>query len=263
VRSHEAESFYVQDDADAFTATVATTGPWSAGLQHGGPPAALLARAAEQAAGRDDVVALRAAVDFLSPVPVGPVRVSAEVAKPGRTALAVDTALSAGGRTVLRARVWLVRLADDGPHVPAPDGTDPKAPGPESLPDQPMSWSFPYARHVDWRCIEGTPDTPGPAHVWSRPRIPLVRGEEPSGLQRVLITADSGSGISSVLDWDTWSFVNVDLDVHLLRPPTGGWVGMDAVTRVARTGAAQCATTLHDEGGWLGTAAQTLVVQPR
>jgi hypothetical protein len=154
-----------------------------------------------------------------------------------------------------------VRLTDDGPHVDAPDARS--APPPQDLADEPMAWAFPYARHMDWRRVSGTPDAPGEAHVWARQRVPLVEGEEPSGLQRAVTAADSGSGISSVLDWARWSFVNVDLDVHLLRPSAGAWVGLDAVTRVARTGAAQCSTTLRDVEGWLGTAAQTLVVQPR
>lgn len=257
----EADAFYVQDDEDEFTATAATAGPWSEHLQHGGPPSALLVRAAERAAGRDDAVALRAAVDFLSPVPVGPVTVRAEVAKPGRTALAVDAELAAGGRAVLRARVWLVRLVDDGPQVAADGDADVVVPADSEGP--PLRWTFPYACHLEWRVAGGDAEGPGPASVWARQRVPLVAGEAPSAMQRVLVAADSGSGVSAVLDWDAWSFVNVDLDVHLLRPACGEWVGLDAVTRAARTGAAQCVTTLRDAAGWLGTGTQTLVVQPR
>jgi acyl-coenzyme A thioesterase PaaI-like protein len=254
-------SFFVADGESGLTATEATAGPWAGHLQHGGPPSALLVRAAEQAVGREDVVALRVAVDFLSPVPVGPVQVSASVAKPGRTAVAVDAELSAGGRTVLRGRVWLVRLTDDGPHVAA--AGDAGFSHPDDLPAALLRWEFPYAVHMDWRRVDGDPDGPGEAHVWARQRVPLVAGEAPSGLQRAVVAADSGSGVSAVLDWDRWSFVNVDLDVHLLRPLVGEWVALDAVTRVSPTGSALCATTLRDTAGWLGTAAQTLVVQPR
>ncbi len=48
----------------------------------------------------------------------------------------------------------------------------------------------------------------------------LVAGETLSGLQRVVLVGDSASGISAELDWDAWSFLNVDLDVHLSRPST-------------------------------------------
>lgn len=257
--SELAPTFYLQDDDTTFTGTVATAGPWSESLQHGGPPSALMVRAAERAADREDAVALRVAVDFLSAVPVGLVHVSAEVAKAGRATVAVDVRLDARDRQVARARVWLVRVSE-GPRVEPPADAGPRPAGNE--PAQPL-WGFPYAQHVEWRRVSGTPDAPGPAHVLARPRVPLVDDEPADGLARVVLVGDSGSGISSVLDWDAWSFPNVDLDVHLLRPVAGEWVGMDAVTRVSSTGSAQCCTTLHDEAGWLGTGLQTLVVQRR
>ena len=75
---------------------------------------------------------------------------------------------------------------------------------------------------------------PGPATVWMRMRQPLVAGEEPSPLQRTLVAADVGNGISAVLDWRRFLFINVDLTVHLERMPEGEWVCVDAVTLPAR-----------------------------
>jgi acyl-CoA thioesterase len=74
---------------------------------------------------------------------------------------------------------------------------------------------------------------------------------------------DSGSGVSAELDWDQWSFLNVDLDLHLLRPVQDDWLLLDARTRLAGTGTGLSATTLHDRGGACGTIAQTLLVSPR
>src|SRR5213595_593077 len=69
------DAFYVPD-GDAFVATVHTRGPWSATHQHGGPPAALLARALEaQAPG---FVIARITVDFLLPVPIDRLAVRVE-----------------------------------------------------------------------------------------------------------------------------------------------------------------------------------------
>ena len=45
---------------------------------------------------------------------------------------------------------------------------------------------------------------PGPATVWTRMRIPVVEGEEPSPFQRVMVVADSGNGASNVLDWSKY-----------------------------------------------------------
>ena len=81
--------------------------------------------------------------------------------------------------------------------------------------------------------------------------MPLVPGERPTSLQRAALVGDSGSGVSAELDWDRWSFVNVDLDLHLLRPVQDDWLLLDARTRLAATGTGLCATTLHDRAGTL------------
>ena len=68
---------------EGFTATALTIGPWDPGLQHAGPPAALLAREVERASGIDGGQTVRLNYDILGPVPVGPVRISTTV--PGVT----------------------------------------------------------------------------------------------------------------------------------------------------------------------------------
>ena len=56
--------FYQPDDeADCFHATAWTRGPWSFEHQHGGPPAALLARAVERARSEQDSAVVRFTVD--------------------------------------------------------------------------------------------------------------------------------------------------------------------------------------------------------
>ena len=121
------------------------------------------------------------------------------------------------------------------------------------------AWRFGYARAMEWRRRPATPRAPGPATVWTRARIPVVAGEEPTGLQRAVLTADSGNGLSAALDWSRWSFVNIDLDVHLSRPLDGEWVLLDAATRYERTaGRAWWGPRLSDVRGRVGRGAQTL-----
>ena len=264
---------------ERFEATPACTGPWSPQAMHGGPPSALLVRACELAArqsgGRagtaDGLVALRAGIDFLAPVPVGPVAVRARVVRPGRLVTLAEATLTAGGRDVLHARTWLVRAlaptpAGTGPGEAGPPvvGTgEPRATGPLECPASMTGWDFGYARAVEWRLLSGDPDGPGPAAVWGRQRVPLVDGEQPSGLQRAVLVADSGNGVSAGLDWDRWSFVNVDLAVHLARPLSGEWVLLDARTRIEATGTGLATSVLHDEAGVVGEGAQILVITPR
>ena len=41
----------------------------------------------------------------------------------------------------------------------------------------------------------------GPCATWFRLRCPLLEGETPSAYQRVAVAADSGNGISAILDF--------------------------------------------------------------
>jgi hypothetical protein len=94
-------------------------------------------------------------------------------------------------------------------------------------------------------------------------RQPLVAGEDPTPLQRVLVAADSGNGVSATLDWSRFVFINVDLTVHLQRMPAGEWVCLDAITIPEPTGIGIADTALYDERGPIGRAAQTLLVGER
>jgi hypothetical protein len=96
-----------------------------------------------------------------------------------------------------------------------------------------------------------------------RPTIPLLPGEELSPMCRALLVADSGSGISAVLDPFAFIFLNVDLKVVLERDPAGDWLLLDAATTVGPAGSGQAASTLSDTSGPCGRALQTLLVAPR
>jgi Thioesterase-like superfamily len=254
------------DGDQTFLGTSSCTGPWADTAMHGGPPSALLVRACERATGRDDLAALRASIDFLGPVPVGEVTVSARVIRPGRTVTLCEATMQAGGRPVLVARVWSVKLPepdDDGTPGIKPDDRSVESPQqcPEAM--QGPSWDFGYARAIEWRLLHGDPHGPGMAGVWARPRIPLVEGEPISSLARAVLIADSGNGVSASLDWNRWSFVNIDLSVHLARPVEGEWVLLDAASRISTTGSGLATSVLRDQVGVVGAGAQTLVVSAR
>jgi Thioesterase-like superfamily len=238
-----------------------TGGPWAAELQHGGPPNALLVHEAERVTvaqtGRTDLLAVRLAAEFVGPVPVAEVSTDARIVRAARSAVLVEATLHAGGRECLHARVWLVGERDTAavaPPLPAP--VDP----PTGLPA--LNMRFPYGDSIEWRTVHGSIDQPGPGVVWARPRLDLLAGQQWSGLQRAALIGDSASGISSVLDWSAWSFLNVDLDVHLSRPVIGDWLHMDAATVIGATGSGLARSTLTDVCGPVGSTLQTLVVAP-
>ncbi len=256
-------SFYepVGSDADgAFRSTVHTTGPWDARSQHAGPPSALLGRAVERCAPREELVVARVTVEVLGPVPVAEVAVRARVVRPGRSVELVEAVMSAGGRDVARASAWRVRRAE----VDVPSRREPAPPLPEA--PQELSWEGAvdgYLSAVEWRLVRGSFGRPGPATAWTRLRHPLVPDEEPSPLQRVLAVADSGNGLSGELDLGTHLFINPELTVHLHREAVGEWVCLDAVTTVSPGGAGLATSVLHDVEGPVGVGAQSLLVAAR
>ena len=58
-------------------------------------------------------------------------------------------------------------------------------------------------------------------------------------------------------------FINVELGIHLERPPEGEWMAMDATTRLGPSGAGLCTSMLSDERGRVGVSTQTLRVARR
>jgi hypothetical protein len=259
------DSYFIPRDETAdggrYLAGPDTEGPWDSRLQHGGPPNALAVAVAERAiraeTGRTDLVALRLAADFIGPVPVAELETHARVVRAARSAALVEVTMSALGRECLLVRVWFVRTADTSWIAP-PVG------GPSEVSGEPsaLDYSFGCGNSLEWRFLQGQMGKPGPAAAWVRPTMPLIAGHEMSGLARVALIADFASGISAELDWGTWSFLNVDLDVHLARPVEGEWLLMDAATQLGPRGSALARATLSDVHGVLGSGLQTLVVAP-
>ncbi len=168
-----ADSFYVPLGDGRWQATPHTTGPWDPGAQHGGPPSALLGRAVQRCAPREDMIITRFTCEILRAIPVGEITLTARVARPGRSVELLEASASAGGREVARATAWRVRRTDS-PSV------KPRFPAPPDLPDGPTgAWmadpgAAGYFWALDWRAAGGNFTGPGPATVWTRMRYPLV-----------------------------------------------------------------------------------------
>jgi hypothetical protein len=258
------EAFY-ERSGDSFVASELTRGPWDPGSQHAGPASALLGREIERVDGVGAFQVGRVVLEILRPVPIGPVRVESRVLRPGKKVQLVEASLSNEGGELMRAAAWLLRRTE----VEMPDEAirleDPP-PGPEQgwTPEFfPTGQDVGYHTAMEWKAVAGALLEPGPATVWMRMRHPLVAGEEPSPLQRALVAADVGNGISAVLDWRSYVFVNVDLTVHFERMPEGEWVCVDAVTRPQPSGIGTAESELSDRRGRIGRAAQSLLIAQR
>lgn len=258
------DAFY-ELDGDGFTATPLTRGPWDPGAQHAGPPAALLGRQLELLPDADQFEVGRVTFEILRSVPIAPVRVVARVLRPGRRVQLVEAELSVAEEVLMRATAWRIRR-DSLELPPQALGGDDAPPPPEqggSSEFFPTEQEHGYHSAMEVSFISGGFLQPGPASVWLRMRQPLVAGEEPTPLQRVLIVADVGNGVSAILDYRRFLFINTELTIHLERMPAGEWVFIDAVTRAQPSGVGLAESVLGDREGRIGRAAQTLLIAER
>lgn len=256
-------AFYLTDDGQRFESTSATAGPWSPGLQHGGPPAALLARAMEAEPSPVPQRLVRLTVEILRPVPVSPLEIRVEVVRPGRRVALLEARGEAGGVECLRARGWKVEIpAAPGPRIRYPFSVPP-LPARAELAAWPGAYLDGYMAAIEWRPAAGSIALPGPADVWARSRLELVEGEVMSPFCRAAILADSGSGVGLSFDLGEVFSINVDLTLTMWREVAGEWLFMSARTVSDEFGAGIAETLLGDEGGIAGRGLQTLLVSGR
>jgi Thioesterase-like superfamily len=168
------------------------------------------------------------------------------------------------GESVMRARGWRLRTEKVDFERPGPAVDPPSGPG-RGEPGEFFHTGYDVGYHsaMEYRFTEGAFMEPGPATVWLRMGVPLLPGEDPTPLLRVLVAADSGNGVSAALDWRRYLFINVDLTVHLHRMPEGEWVCLDAVTVPEPNGVGIADTRLLDVRGPIGRATQTLLIDER
>ena len=260
-------SAYAEADAGRYRASELTRGPWDPGHQHAGPPIALACRAIERAALAHGLTHLsRLTANLLRPVPIGELAVDVAVDYAGRNAGHYSARLVSGGKDVARFTALVQRESA----VALPEGlaVHPLPSAPQG-PDASTPAAFPFAGRrvgygdlVETRVARGR-FFEGPCAVWFRLRHALLQGEVPSVYQRVAVAADSGNGISAVLDFTKYTFVNPDLTINLLRRPRGEWICLDARTHLGPDGCGLAESALFDIDGLIGRATQSLSVRLR
>lgn len=258
------EAFYLPVGENEFDSTAATMSPWDPAMQHGGPPAALLARAVERVRPDDAMPIGRITVDMLGPIPQGRIRTEATIVRPGKRIELVEGKLWAEGRLAVTATAWRIRA------TPGATADEAHTTEVSSLPDPQEQRYFPgvgdewgYGRAVEWRFAEGTYGVIGPADVWTRLRIPLVAGEETSPAQRMAVVADSANGLSAELTWTDWTFIPPTMTMTLGRMPEGEWINLAVRTVIGDSGGGVAFGELRDPDGFLGTVNQPLLVTRR
>ena len=212
-------------DGDDFLPTLLCQGPWDPGSAHGGPPSALLVRAIEQHEPDDSLVIGRVLLDLVRAVPLAPLRITTDdhaARPPGadrggdddrrrrhRAGAGPGAADPAGAR-----RAWRGRRRPSS-HRRSPGPTGRRATVVVGETDGPRVGIM---LGVDVRPVTGAFLVPGPATAWFRLIAPLVADEDPTPVQRAMVAADFGNGISQVLGPE-FVFINPDLVVHFERAP--------------------------------------------
>lgn len=258
----DGEAFFRKLGDDLFEATQWTRGPWSPKHQHAGPPSALVAGRLEEMV--DDAFrVVRVSTELPRPVPIGRLRLERSVRRDGRAVKIINGRLfDKEDKLVLSSEALALRevkldIAASRPpmdEAPPADGAPAEFPFFDSEPG--------YAAAMELRFSRGRFGD-GDVMAWIRMRVPLLDDTAPSPLERVLVAADSGNGVSQRMKINEFTFINPDLTVTLHHRPKGPWVGLSARTDFDATGAGVADTRLYDEHGPIGRGVQTLLIRKR
>lgn len=254
-----AEAVFVED-GDSYIPTEHAAGPWDPNALHGGAPAALMARALEAVDPGLDMFVSRLTVEFMRPVPMAPLRLRTAVIRPGRRVQLVQASLEAGAQEVARATALRIRQLNVD--LPAQAAGSVIAPPENGVALRHASWPG-FGKAMEPRVVSGSVLEPGPATVWFHLRVPILVGETPTPLMRAVAAADFGNGISSVVDWSKYIFINPDLTVYLHRPPSGEWIALESTTTLQAHGVGLAQSRLYDRHGNVGTSLQAVLLERR
>jgi hypothetical protein len=258
------ETFFTVEPGESgewYVPTDLARGPWDPTACHGGPPAALLARASEQAV--PGMRLARLMVELERPVPMAGFRIDTSVTRAGRTTATTSMEIvTDDGRTMVRARGLHVSEREVLASAVGDDLVTPRLadalPGPFPF-STPRHGQFGFREATELRYPVGEDNGEGATTVWMH-TIDLLPGEAMSPFQRVCPLADCTNAFSRHRDGGEIGFVNADLYVALHRDPSGEWIGMRTASVWEPGGVALARGHLFDEHGSIGIAAQVLVL---
>ena len=249
-------AFYLPLGDDRYEPTDFTESPWDPRMQHGGPPAALLAHAMAPGDGQR---LTRLSVDFLGPIPRRPLAVEVTPIKPGRLTSLVEARMVIDDKIAVVARGWHIATGPK-PSVVTPGEAQPAIP---ATTDDSMNF-FGYGRATDWRSLGGRVlSAQGRGDVWTRVNHPLIAGVALTGVARTLIVADAANGLSTNFDLHEWLSIPPGMATTFLRPPAGEWVRLAARSDVTEDGIGLCTGDLFDQNGRVAQVTQPLLVRKR
>lgn len=252
------ESYYrrvgTDGDAAVFASTDHTRSNWTPEIQHGSPPLALLTKSIEEQLPAGMRIG-RVTLDILGAIPVAELRVRVRVDRPG-SRISLWSAEMSADRPVARVTAWALATSDTTDA--ATDRFEPLVEGPTAPLALQWTNASGYLDSVQWRPQY---DEPSGAVYWMSPLVGLVDDEPTTALQRLTMVVDSANGVGAALDPQAFVFMNTDTAVHLHRLPTGNDFALRARGSIGPDGIGATTADLFDRDGFIGTSAQTLLVQ--
>ena len=256
-------AYYERVDEGRFRPTARASGAWNVAEQHISPLNGLVVHEVQRRLAEredDDRLISRLAVEILGVLLMDVFEIHVEVVRPGRTIELLEATVRADDRAAVRTRIWRLAAFDTASVAGG-------APDPLPAPDEPAGrslaavWPGGYVASLDVRFLD--PPEPGRARAWVATDVELVAGESASDLARFVGLIDTANGLSVREPNTQWLFPNVDLAVHLHRPPIGRVVGFDTQVVFGPSGQGVTTSVLHDREGAVGTAHQLLTVRRR
>ena len=240
-----------------FASTDHTRSNWTPEIQHGSPPLALLTKAVEEGLPPGMRIG-RLVMDLLGAVPVAEIGVRCWTERPGRRICLMAAEMTdAQGRAVARLSAWALATSETS------DVARDRFPALQESETAPfgLPWSNTagYLDSVQWRPQHD--ESAGASVYWLRPLLGLVDDEPTNALQRLTMVVDSANGVGAALDPARFVYMNTDTAVHLHRLPAGEDFAVRARGSIGPDGIGVTTAEIFDAQGFIGTSAQTLLVQ--
>ncbi|NLT25105.1 MAG: thioesterase family protein [Microbacteriaceae bacterium] len=255
------QHFYRPAGDGRYESTEHAVGVWTPSEQHMGAATGLLLHELDRIPGGEGKRLARVSLDIIGRIPVGDCEILTRVARPGKRIELVEAEWLADGRTSLVARGWRVETVDTSAAAGVEDAA---MPGPdEAEPSGFMdAWEGGFVRAFEFRALPGM--RPGAGSAWVRTGVGLVEGVAPSPLAAALAGVDLANGLVPRFapDAKAWGHPNLDLQLHLHRAPSAGWLGLDVRQTFGDDGIGLTSAVLHDGDGPFGRAEMILMVRP-
>lgn len=251
------------DEQGVVTATYRSTqhaqGAWNPHEQHMAPASGIIAAELEQFQPREGMRIGRISFDIFGLIAAGEFSITTRVIRPGKTIELIESTMQANSKTCIVARVWRMCTSDSSEIAGLEDQ-------PVTHPDQLPLWEgmtrWPGG-YIQSLIVKVDPNhRAGHGIVWLSNEKAMVEGQEKSDFVHLMGMVDTANG-TAVRQEDpfTWSFPNLDLQIHLYRYPSGRWLGLETVQQYGTDGIGLTSTILHDIHGPFGRSEQILTLR--